>query len=86
MSHKRVMPLTGKEQRELKELMKEDATARVRVRAEAILLSAKGYTIKEISLIKDKHVITVSRWIDQWEERKLEAGCCRRKGRDARNG
>ncbi|MGH8497761.1 MAG: IS630 family transposase [Methylococcales bacterium] len=89
MSHKRVMPLTGKEQRELNKLMKEDANPRVRVRAEAILLSAEGYPIKEISLIKDKQVITVSRWIDQWEESKLDGllekegtGCKKRRTQD----
>jgi transposase len=42
------------------------------MRAEAIILSGKGYPIKQISQIKDTCVITVSRWIDQWEERGID--------------
>jgi transposase len=72
MRRKTVSPLSASDREELERLVKEDPSARVRQRAEAILLSAKGYSIKQISEIKDKCVITVSRWIDQWEERGVD--------------
>ena len=72
MNFKEVSPLTEHDKNELNRLIKEDTSARVRMRAEAILLSGKGYPIKQISQIKDKCVITVSRWIDQWEERGID--------------
>jgi transposase len=46
--------------------------ARTRKRAQAILLSARGYTIDQISAILDCHRVTVSRWIDQWQEQGLD--------------
>lgn len=72
MPYKTVSPLAESDREELHRLVKEDPNARVRMRAEAILLSAKGYSIKAISKIKEVHVITVSRWIDQWEERGVD--------------
>jgi transposase len=72
MSHKTVAPLSDGDREQLERLVKEDPSARVRQRAEAILLSGKGYSIKQISEIKGKRVITVSRWIGQWEERGVD--------------
>lgn len=72
MNYKTVSPLSESAKEELHRMIKEDPNARIRMRAEAILLSAKGYSIKAISEIKEKHVITVSRWIDQWEERGID--------------
>ena len=39
----------------------------VRERAHAILLSAKGYSLSQISDIYEVQYQTVSRWIDDWE-------------------
>jgi transposase len=72
MNHKTVSALSWSDKDDLELLVKESPSARVRQRAEAILLSAKGYSIKQISEIKGKCVITVSRWIDQWEERGVD--------------
>lgn len=73
MKHKKtVSPLTDNEKNELDRLVAEDLSARTRTRAEAILLSSRGFSIGEIAKIKNKHVITVSRWIDQWEERGVD--------------
>ena len=52
MKFKAVSPLTEHDKQELNRLIKEDTSARVRMRAEAIILSGKGYPIKQISQIK----------------------------------
>ena len=39
----------------------------IRERAHAILLSAKGYSLSQISDIYEVQYQTVSRWIDDWE-------------------
>jgi transposase len=73
MKHmKTVSPLTEHEKNELDRLVAEDLSARTRARAEAILLSSRGFSIGEIAKIKNKHIITVSRWIGQWEERGVD--------------
>ena len=72
MNFKQVYSLGNNDREELNQLVKDDKSARVRMRAEAILLSANGYSIKQISQIKGKCIITVSRWIDQWEERGID--------------
>lgn len=53
-------------------LMGGDWNARTRKRAQAILLSARRYTIDEISAILECHRVTVSRWIDQWHEQGID--------------
>jgi len=72
MEYKTVSPLTDSDQEELYRLIREDSSPRVRMRAEAILLSARGYSIREISDLKGKNFITVSRWLDQWAERGID--------------
>lgn len=69
---KKVSPLTQQEIEALNRLVKEDLNARVRRRAEAILLSGRGYSIKDIASIKAVEYLTVSRWIDQWNERQID--------------
>jgi transposase len=53
---------------------------RVRQRAQCILLSHQGYTIKELSRIFQVDRITVYHWFDHWESRCF-AGLYDRKGR-----
>jgi len=60
---KTVYPLTENDTKELDRIVAEDLSARTRTRAEAILLSSRGFSIGEIAKIKNKHIITVSRWI-----------------------
>lgn len=53
---------------QLKDLHRNDQSARVRMRAHSILLSDRGYTVDQIADIYEVHRDTVSRWIDAWEE------------------
>lgn len=48
--------------------MKTHRSSRVRVRAHAVLLSAKGYSIKQISDILEVSRESVSSWLTAWEE------------------
>jgi transposase len=67
-----VQKLTDFQIGELKRLIESDADAQTRRRAQAILLSHKGRQIDDIGAIVDCHRNTVSRWIDQWNERSLD--------------
>ena len=51
----------------LKELFKNHSRHRLRVRANAIYLSHKGYSIDQISGIHEIHRDRVSKWMDNWE-------------------
>jgi len=64
--------LSGQQLDELTAVMAGDLNAPTKKRAQASLLSARGYTIDEISAIVECHRVTVSRWIDQWHERGLD--------------
>jgi transposase len=75
------MKLPNKFVSELSEQQMDDLTAvmesnhwnaRTRKRAQAILLSSRGYTIDRISAILECHRVTVSRWLDQWHEQGLD--------------
>jgi len=55
-------------------------TARIGKRAEAVLLSARGYSIDEISAIIGCHRLSVSHWLNNWEERGID-GLLEREGR-----
>jgi len=51
---------------ELKQLMKSSSSFRVRQRAHAILLSAKGYSIDQLADIFDADRDTISIWVDTY--------------------
>jgi transposase len=70
--NKFVTELSEQQIEELNNLMDSDWNSRTRKRAQAILLSFRGYTIDDISTIIECHRVTVSRWIDQWQERGLD--------------
>jgi transposase len=55
----------------LKELYKNYLHHRVRVRANAIYLSHKGYTVDQISHIIEINRDRVSKWMDNWESKGL---------------
>jgi transposase len=65
---------------ELSSILSSTCNARTKKRAQAISLSARGYTIDEISAIVECHRVTVSRWIDQWHERGMD-GLLEKEGR-----
>ena len=63
-----VQPLTEEQREQLKEVMKSQASQRTRMRAHAILLSARRYAIDHIADIYQVDRDRVSEWLDWWEE------------------
>jgi transposase len=66
-----VSPLSGEETARLEKLMKEDRSARVRMRAHSILLSDRNMGIDVIAAFYNVSRDTVSNWIDRWERKGL---------------
>ena len=64
---KAVNPLTDHEKITLKEVIANHPKNRVRIRAHAIILSDKGYSILALTDILDAKFETISSWIDHWE-------------------
>jgi transposase len=67
-----VTKLKAEEQQELKRLMKEDPSSRVRMRAHSVLLSNREYSIDEIADIYEADRDSVTGWIDNWIESGYE--------------
>ena len=59
--------LTNEEKPCLEDMMRQDPSRRVRMRAHSLLLSAQGSSIDEIAGIYKVHRDTVSSWIDHWQ-------------------
>lgn len=66
--YKFVSPLDKAQIGLLQHIVKEDPSARARMRSQSILLSSKGYGIADLAKIFDVSRNTVSIWIDQWEQ------------------
>lgn len=66
-----VSNLSNTELNTLNKLIKDASQHRTRQRAHAIVLSAKNYSIDDLSNIFDVHRDTVSRWIDVWGEQGM---------------
>lgn len=62
-----VNPLTDEQREQLKEIMKSQAPQRKRMRAHAILLSDRGYSIDQIADIYQVDRDRVSTWLDRWD-------------------
>lgn len=60
--------ITTSEKEALKEMMKNGDCHRMRIRAHAILLSAKRYKIEQIAGIFNVDRDTVSDWLRRWDE------------------
>ena len=69
----RYIKLTAAEQKHLKYLADTSTDRRERNRAHALLLSAKGYYIEQLSDIFFVDRDTVARWLDRWQQSKREA-------------
>ena len=67
-----VRPLEPHTRDLLHELARQNPSPRVRQRAHAILLSAKGYYINTIADIFEVNRDTVSCWLDGWEQQRFE--------------
>lgn len=67
-----ITPLSAEDRKRLEELRLESSSGRVRMRAHAILLSNKGFSINEIALIFSVDRDSVSAWISSWEDLGFE--------------
>jgi transposase len=72
--------LNAQQVTELNSILSSTCNARTKKRAQAILLSARRYTIDEISAIIECHRVTVSRWINQWHGQGID-GLLEKEGR-----
>jgi transposase len=75
-----IQNLTSETTHLLQKVYQKSKHHRVRQRAQCILLSYQGYTIKELSHIFQVDRITIYNWFDHWESRRF-AGLYDRKGR-----
>ncbi|MDQ3256766.1 MAG: IS630 family transposase [Acidobacteriota bacterium] len=67
-----VKPLTEEQRNELKEIMKSQTSQRKRMRAHAVLLSERRYSINHIADIYQVDRDRVSEWINWWNEYEFE--------------
>ncbi len=67
-----ISALTDADKDALKRLHSDGPTHRQRQRAQALLLSAKGYTLEQIADVLDTTRIAVSDWLDRWQEQGLD--------------
>ena len=70
---KHVSALTEADQKALTQLYATSTAHRQRQRAQAVLLSAKGYTLEQIADVLGSTARTVSGWLDRWQEKGLDA-------------
>ena len=68
-----VPALSEEEAAELRRLHREGSTHRLRQRAQAILLSARGWRVDVLADLCENDRDTVSRWLDHWEARAPDA-------------
>ena len=73
MSVRYVQPLTDGQRALLEQTMQEDPSFRARSRAHSLLLSAEGTTIKTIAKAYQVHRVTVSAWIQKWEQHGVQS-------------
>lgn len=67
-----VKPLTEEQQLRLKEIQKNASSARTRMRAHAVLLSARSYSLDQIADIYEQDRDRVSLWLDWWDQHQFE--------------
>lgn len=67
-----VQPLTDEQREQLQEVMKSQSPQRPRMRAHAILLSERRYSIDQIADIYQIDRDRVSEWLDWWEAYQFE--------------
>ena len=63
-----VQPLTEAQREQLKDVMKSQSPQRTRMRAHAVLLSERRYSVDQIADIYQVDRDRVSEWLDWWEE------------------
>ena len=70
---KLVPPLTRAQQSALEQAYRHSGSHRVRQRAQAILLSSRGYCLDQLADILSVDRDTISRWMDAWQQQGAEA-------------
>jgi len=70
-----VSALTQTDKAALTHLHSDGPTHRQRQRAQAVLLSAKGYTLEQVADVLDAGRNTVSGWLDLWQTQGLDGLC-----------
>jgi transposase len=68
-----IQPLTEEQRALLDKTMQDDPSFRARIRAHSLLLSAQGKMIKDIAQTYQVHRVTVSAWINTWEQHGAES-------------
>ncbi len=64
--------LNNKTVKELAEIVKDGISLQIRQRAQAILLSNDGITVKELCKIFNKSTRTIYRWFDRFKEEQID--------------
>lgn len=64
-----VSPLSEPDQAKLEQTYRTGKTHRERQRAQAVLLSAQGFTLDQLSQILHADRDTLSRWLDAWQDK-----------------
>ena len=67
-----VSALSDAQRASLEQVHRHGSVHRLRQRAQAVLLSAKGFTLEQLAALCDVHPETVSGWLDAWQERGLD--------------
>lgn len=74
MGRRRLGPsLNLEQQQDLKQLHRDGCSHRMRQRAHAVLLSAKGYSLDQAADVLGVDRDAVSRWLDRWERGGVSA-------------
>ena len=66
-----VSALSDDQKASLEQLHRQGSVHRLRQRAQAVLLSAKGFTLEQLAVLCDVHPETVSGWLDAWQAQGL---------------
>jgi transposase len=67
-----VTPLNEATRKELRSVFHDDASFKRRIRAQAVLLSDRRYTIDQLADIFDVDRDTMSIWLRKWEEHAFD--------------
>lgn len=63
-----VAPLTDEQRLRLQSIYKSDPLWRTRQRAQAVLLSARGYTVNQLAELFEIDRDRIAQWLDWWNE------------------
>jgi transposase len=67
-----VSALLDAQRASLEQVYRHGSAHRLRQRAQAVLLSAKGFTLEQLAAMCEVHPETVSGWLNNWQEHGLD--------------